>query len=67
MKLFPQNLEMQYWTAITLINNKQVSKALPILKSVFSKDSNWKELTRRLPKVNLLTVSEAELKKILNL
>ncbi len=67
MKLFPQNLEMQYWTAITLANNKQVPKALPILKTVFSKDANWKELTRRLPKVNLLTVSEAELKKILSL
>ncbi len=67
MKLFPQNLEMQYWTAITLANNKQVVKALPILKKVFNKDSNWKELTRRLPKVNLLTVSERELKKILSL
>jgi uncharacterized Ntn-hydrolase superfamily protein len=29
MKIFPSNLEMQYWTAITLANNKQVSKALP--------------------------------------
>jgi len=67
MKLFPQNLEMQYWTAITLANNKQVAKALPILKTVFTKDNNWKELTRRLPKVNLLTVSETDLKKILNL
>jgi uncharacterized Ntn-hydrolase superfamily protein len=67
MKLFPQNLEMQYWTAITLANNKQVAKALPILKTVFSKNGNWKELTRRLPKVNLLTVNEAELKMILSL
>ena len=67
MKLFPQNLEMQYWTAITLANNKQVTKALPILKTIFSKDAKWKELTRRLPKVNLLTVSETDLKKILNL
>jgi uncharacterized Ntn-hydrolase superfamily protein len=67
MKLFPQNLEMQYWTAITLANNNQVEKALPILKKVFAKDANWKELTRRLPKVNLLTVSEAGLKKILSL
>ncbi|HVE60792.1 MAG TPA: DUF1028 domain-containing protein [Chitinophagaceae bacterium] len=67
MKLFPNNLEMQYWTAITLANNKQVAKAVPILKAIFSKDNNWKELTRRLPKVNLLTVSEPELKKILNL
>jgi uncharacterized Ntn-hydrolase superfamily protein len=67
MKLFPQNLEMQYWTAITLANNKQVEKALPIFKKVFSKDANWKELTRRLPKVNLLTVLNADLKKILAL
>lgn len=67
MKMFPQNLEMQYWTGITLANNKQVSKALPILKKVFDRNSNWKELTRRLPKVNLLTVSDADLKRILSL
>ena len=67
MKMFPQNLEMQYWTAITLANNKQVDKALPMLKKVFAADKNWKELTRRLPKVNLLTVSDADLKKILDL
>lgn len=67
MKMFPANLEMQYWTAITLANNKQVGKALPILKKVFAHNANWKELTRRLPKVNLLTVSDADLKKILSL
>jgi uncharacterized Ntn-hydrolase superfamily protein len=67
MKVFPENLEMQYWTAITLANNKQLDKALPILKKVFSKENNWKELTRRLPKVNLLTVNENDLKRILNL
>ncbi len=67
MKMFPQNLEMQYWTAITLANNKQIDKALPILKNIFAKDNNWKELTRRLPKVNLLTVDMATLKRILSL
>lgn len=67
MKMFPQNLEMQYWTAITLANNKQVDKALPMLKKIFAQDSNWKELTRRLPKVNLLTVSDSDLKRILSL
>jgi uncharacterized Ntn-hydrolase superfamily protein len=67
MKLFPKNLEMQFWTAITLANNKQLDKALPMFKNIFSQNSNWKELTRRLPKVNLLTVSEQELKKILSL
>ncbi len=67
MKMIPGNLEMQYWTAITLANNKQVDKALPLLKKIFIKDKNWKELTRRLPAVNLLTVNEADLKRILAL
>jgi hypothetical protein len=40
---------------------------MPMLKKVFARDRNWKELTRRLPKVGLLTVSETELKKILAL
>lgn len=67
MKLFPQNLEMQYWTAITLANNKEVGKALPILKKVFTQDRHWKELTRRLPKAGLLTVSTDDLQKIMKL
>ena len=67
MKLFPSNLEMKYWTAITLANNKQVEKAVSMLKTIFEKDKNWKELTRRLPPVGLLTVTENDLKKILAL
>jgi uncharacterized Ntn-hydrolase superfamily protein len=67
MQLFPDNLEMQFWTAITLANNKEVDKALPMLKKIYDQDKNWKELTRRLPDVNLLTVSETDLKRILSL
>lgn len=67
MKMFPQNLEMQYWTAITLANNKQLDKAITILQSVFKKDKNWKELTKRLPKVNLLILNDQDLKTILSL
>jgi uncharacterized Ntn-hydrolase superfamily protein len=67
MKMFPANLEMQYWTAVTLANNKEMQKAIPIFKKVFAGNKNWKELTRRLPQVKLLTVSDADLKKILAL
>ena len=67
MKMFPANLEMQYWTAVTLANNKELPKAIPIFRKVFAADKNWKELTRRLPQVKLLTVSELDLKKILAL
>ncbi len=65
MKLFPTNLEMKYWTAVTLASNKQVQKALPMFKDIFAKDKNWRELTRRLKPVGLITVTDAELKKIL--
>jgi len=65
MKMFPENLEMQYWTAITLANNKKVAEASKLLQKIYKKDANWRELTKRLPKVNLLTVSETELKELI--
>ena len=67
MKLFPENLEMQFWTAITLANNKQVPKALVMLKEIFTKDKNWKELTRRLVPAGLISVSNEDMKKIMAL
>ncbi|MBK8611164.1 MAG: DUF1028 domain-containing protein [Chitinophagaceae bacterium] len=65
MNMFPQNLEMQYWTAITLANNNSITEAAALLQKIYKKDANWRELTKRLPKVNLLTVSEAGLKELL--
>lgn len=64
MKMFPENLEMQYWTAITLANDKQVKRAVEMLQNIYKKDENWRELTKRLPKVGLLNVSEEDLKKL---
>ncbi len=66
-QLFPENLEMQYWYAINLLNNRQFEKAFPILKSIFKQDENWRELTARLMKSKLLAISEEELKQILKL
>ena len=66
-KLFPKNLEMQYWYAINLLNNKQFDKAKPILQSIFKKDSNWKTLTSRLVKSKLLVISEKDLTNVMKL
>jgi uncharacterized Ntn-hydrolase superfamily protein len=66
-KLFPDNLEMKYWHAISLANKQQVPAALKLLQPIFRQDPNWRTLTQRLPKVGLLTVSDAELKQILSL
>ncbi|SDS63534.1 Uncharacterized conserved protein, Ntn-hydrolase superfamily [Formosa sp. Hel1_31_208] len=66
-KLFPDNLEMQYWYAINLLNNKEYTKAHPILTTIFEQDNNWRELTSRLKKSKLLVISEEELEKVMKL
>ncbi len=65
MRLFPDNLEMKYWTAITLANNQKVGEAAAMLQKIYAKDANWRALTKRLPKVGLLNVSGKELEKLL--
>ncbi len=66
-KMFPDNLEMQYWHAITILNNGEIDKASEMLRSIFRKDENWRKLTARLPASGLLNLDEADLNKILSL
>jgi len=65
MQMFPENLEMQYWTAITLANDGKIDKAVEMLQKIYMSDANWRELTKRLPKVGLLEVDQNELKRLL--
>lgn len=65
-ELFPENLEMKYWHAVTLANIDMLDEALPLFKEVFEKDKSWKELTPRLIDVEMLTVNEEELERILS-
>lgn len=66
MDMFPENLEMKYWTAVSLVNMNRMSEALPMFKDVFSKDKNWRLLTSRLQPKGLLKVSPQQLREILN-
>lgn len=66
MEMFPENLEMKYWTAITLVNIGQLDKALSMFKEIFSKDENWKILTPRLIKNEMLIADEETLEKIMS-
>jgi len=67
LEMFPQNLEMKFWTAVTLANNQKISEALKLFKEAFEKDENWRLLAERLPKSDLLNVTDEELNKILDL
>lgn len=64
--MFPENLEMKYWHAVSLTNVGRVADALPLFKVIFAKDSNWRTLTKRLPAVGLLNVNEEQLESILS-
>jgi len=66
-EMFPGNLEMRYWHAVSLANLGRVEEALPMLAEVFAQDSHWRTLTARLPSVGLLDVSEPDLARILGL
>lgn len=63
--LFPDNLEMKFWTAVSLANEHFLEDALIIFKDVFKKDENWRLLAERLPKSELLNLNEGELERIL--
>ena len=67
LNMFPNNLEMKFWTAVTLANNEKIEEASEIFKEVFNKDNNWRILAERLPKSELLTLSDDDLKRILSL
>ena len=67
LNMFPNNLEMKFWTAVTLCNNQKIKEASKIFKKVFNIDNNWRLLAERLPESDLLTVSKDDLKKILSL
>ncbi len=62
--LFPENLEMKFWKAVALANSKRFSEAIPVFKSIFAEDENWREMTLRLPASGLLDVTEEELNRI---
>lgn len=66
-KMFPENLEMKYWTAISLANNNKLEKALILFTDVFRKNNNWRILTERLPDSEILNLTKEELERILSL
>lgn len=66
-ELQPQNEEMVYWTAVTLVNTGQWEKALPLFQQVFRKKSDWKTLTPKLVPNGLLKTSPQQLETLMGL
>ena len=63
MELFPDNLEMQYWTAVSLANMGRLDEAVDMFKGIFARDENWRTLLPRLADSGLMKAKDV--KKIL--
>lgn len=64
-RMFPDNLEMKFWHAVSLANVGRVQESLPIFKEVFARDRNWAELVPRLPQSGSLKDDEDIVRMIL--
>jgi uncharacterized Ntn-hydrolase superfamily protein len=63
--MFPDNLEMRYWHALSLVNVGRIEEALPMLAAIFAEAPNWRTLTARLPAAGVLDVSDEVLERVL--
>ncbi len=63
--LFPANVEMKFWHAVSLVNAGRVEDSLPLFKEIFAADRNWAILLPRLPKVDLLDADAETIERIL--
>jgi len=62
--LFPANLEMKFWHAVSLLNAGRTEAAMPLLEEIISVEPGWQELLRRLVAAQLLTVDEQVLARL---
>lgn len=62
-KLLKGNTEVTYWKAVSLWNADKKTQAIPILKTIFKKEPNWKTLTYRLLDSEIINSTSVELDK----
>jgi uncharacterized Ntn-hydrolase superfamily protein len=53
-KLMPEQMEIVFWHAVTLVSAGRVEQSLPLFKKVFAREPKWAELVGRLPASDLL-------------
>ncbi len=65
--LAPDNLEMKFWHAVSLVNAGRADKAMPLFATVFRQDRDWQVLLPRLAEEGLVNVDPATLSHIVNI
>jgi uncharacterized Ntn-hydrolase superfamily protein len=62
----PDNPEVKYWAAVTMITAGRDQEALAYFKDVFAREPKWVEVTRRLPASGLLPDDPALIDRIMS-
>src|SRR6266849_3634595 len=52
-KILPDQVEVVFWHAVTLVTSGRVEDALPLFRKVFAREPKWAELPGRLPQADL--------------
>ena len=64
-ELYPENPELPYWSAVTMVGMGKLDKALPIFSKVFKKEPRMRTMTPRIVDAGLLPKEEYILKLIM--
>jgi uncharacterized Ntn-hydrolase superfamily protein len=65
-ELLPDNPEVKFWAAITMMSNGQEAEALAYFEDVFAADEKWREVVLRLPPAGLLENDPVMIEKIMS-
>jgi len=63
--LQPENLEMKFWHAVSLVNAGRTDAAVPLFAGIFRDDERWRELLPRLVQAGLLDADDAVLVRLI--
>jgi uncharacterized Ntn-hydrolase superfamily protein len=64
---YPENPELPFWSAVTLVSKGQIEKALPIFRDVFEREPRLRKLTPRLVDSGLLPNDPKVIDLIINI
>lgn len=65
-ELAPDNAEIIFWQAVSLVTVGKVDESLPLFKKVFAMNNNWRILVPRLVKSDLLPNDTAVINEIVS-
>jgi uncharacterized Ntn-hydrolase superfamily protein len=63
-KLAPDNMEVVFWHAVTLVTAGEVERSLPLFKQCFNADERWRVLVPRLVTAEILPDKKETIDKI---